>query len=571
MIKRMKLRNYRCFENTEISFRDISIVVGNNNAGKSTLIEALRIVALVAKKFKHTNYIEAPRDFNLPAITRGLKVNIEQLKIDLRSVVHMYRENEGVFAEITALFDDNIKIRVYLNSETVFSVVEINGKQIKSKGEAGKAPDIPLDIMPQIGLIREDERKLEPNRVKENMSTRLSSRHFRNQLYLYQKECFEEFRQTAQTTWRGLRVLDLSYEYGDDIIKLMVYDAGYASEIGTMGSGLQMWLQMVWFISRCAASSTIVLDEPDVYMHPDLQRKIFKIVQQKFKQVIIATHSVEIISAVQPHQIVTVDKVTRRMKYANSSKAVQNIVNSLGSEHNLSLIRLGAARKCIFVEGKDMKTLSRFHDILYESSSDSLDLLPAVALGGWSRFGEALGAARLFYEETQGEIEVYCLLDRDYHLQEEIDDLYIKANENHLKLHVWEKKEIENYIVTPQSVFRLTKLPEPMFNQFCDDFFEKLEELKVQTLGGFLDQIAANNRGQAQSTNLKVAIKELEEKWDTLEKRLNVVNGKDLISLVNQWVKERYKQNISRAKLLSALTADDIPEEVKRVIDALNK
>ena len=75
-----------------------------------------------------------------------------------------------------------------------------------------------------------------------------------------------------------------------------------------MGSGLQMWLQMVWFISRCPSTCTIVLDEPDVYMYPDLQQKILIIVRQKFRQIIIATHSVEIISAVEPHQIVTIDK-----------------------------------------------------------------------------------------------------------------------------------------------------------------------------------------------------------------------------------------------------------------------
>jgi predicted ATPase len=570
LIKKVTLKNYRCFENSEIAFRGTSIIVGSNNAGKSTIIEALRIVAAISQKFKHTNYSPAPIDLELPASTKGLKVNIDHLKIDLRSVVHKYRESEGVFAEVSAYFDDSITIKLYLCSEFVFSTIEVNGKQIKSKSDALKAPDIHLYIMPQIGLIREDEQKLDPDRVKSHMSTRLSSRHFRNQLLIH-KEHFEEFKDMAQSSWPGLRITDLSFDPDENKIELIVYDAEFAAEIGAMGSGLQMWLQMVWFISRCPSSCTIVLDEPDVYMHPDLQRKIFKIVQHKFKQTIVATHSVEIISSVQPHQIVTIDKATRKMKYADSFKAVQSVINNLGSEHNLSLIRLGSVKKCVFVEGKDIKTLSRFHEILYQSSTTSLDQLPTVSLGGWSRFDEALGAARLFYEETDGGIEVFCILDRDYHLQDEIDELYRKAAENHLNLYVWEKKEIENYIFTPRSVFKLTNLPEEKYDDFCAELFEELDKLKPQTLGGFLDQCDCRFRsqGHAQSTNLKIATDELEKRWSTLEKRLSVVNGKDLISLISIWVKERYKRGISRNKLLSTLTPQDIPKEMKIVIDNL--
>lgn len=385
MLKKVKLKNYRCFENSEISFRSTSIVVGHNNAGKSTIIEALRIISAVSLKFKRANYSTAPKELGLPAITKGLKINIDHLKIDRRSIVYQYKEDEGIVAEIIAHFDNNILIHVYLSSELFFAIVEANEFQIKSKADASKIPDIELYIMPQIGLIREDEPLLREETVKNHMSTRLASRHFRNELFLY-REFFEEFKDIAQTTWPGLRITELLHLPEENKIQLLVYDSNFAAEIGLMGSGLQMWLQMVWFISRCPSTCTIVLDEPDVYMHPDLQRKIFKIVRQKFQQIIIATHSVEIISTVEPHQIVTVDKTSRKMQYADSYSAVQNLVNNLGSDHNLSLVRLGGARKCIFVEGKDIKTLSRFHEILYPQSSESLDQLPTVALGGWSRF-----------------------------------------------------------------------------------------------------------------------------------------------------------------------------------------
>ena len=109
MLKKIQLKNYRCFEDSEISFRGTSIIVGQNNAGKSTVIEALRILSAVAQKFKHTNYFPAPQHLGLLAATKGLKINIDYLKIDVRSVVNQYKESDGVHAEITAYFDQKCR------------------------------------------------------------------------------------------------------------------------------------------------------------------------------------------------------------------------------------------------------------------------------------------------------------------------------------------------------------------------------------------------------------------------------------------------------------------------------
>lgn len=568
MIRKLVFKNYRCFENSEIDFRNISVIVGNNNAGKSTLIEALRIVSFASQKFKHTVYVPAPPELELPATVRGMNLNIDHLKIDLRTIVHKYKEN--VFAQVSAFFDNKAVIRVYLSNEVVFSYVEVDGKIITKKYEALKVDDLNLHIMPQIGLIREDEPKLATETIQRDMSTRLSSRHFRNELLLYKSQHFETFRELAQSTWPGLRISNISYNANESKVELVVFDANYAAEIGLMGSGLQMWLQIIWFISRCPIEGTIVLDEPDVYMHPDLQRKILRIVQKRFRQIIIATHSVEIISGVEPYQIVTINKNSRRMQYAGNYRAVQEVINNLGSNHNLSLVRLGNAKKCVFVEGKDIKTLTKFQSILSPDNQISLDQLPTVELGGWSRFDEALGAARLFFEETKGEIETYCILDRDYHTDTEISELYRKATESHLTLHIWECKEIENYILTPQSIFRVADLPPDSFDSFANDLFEALNSLREETLGGIMDQLASCDKSKTPSYFYKTAEAILNPKWDTLEGRLSVANGKNLISTINAWVRSKYKKSCSRTKLINALSPEDISQEVKEVIKQIS-
>ena len=568
MLSKLVLRNYRCFESSEISFRDVAILVGNNNAGKSTLIEALRIVGECAKKYKHAKYVQAPPALALPATTRGFYMKLDELRIDLRTIVYRYRND--VFAEIKAYFCNNTCIKVFLSSDLVFSIIESDGQMITNRSLAIKQEDFQLHILPQIGLIREEEKLLSQVTITNDMSSRLSSRHFRNELYMYRDQHFDTFRSLAQETWPGLRIADISYEYGETI-NLLVTDNDYAAEIGMMGSGLQMWLQIIWFISHCPKSGTIVLDEPDVYMHPDLQRRILFLVKQRFAQIIIATHSVEIISAVEPRQIMTVDKKSRKMQYANNYKAVQDVISNLGSEHNLSLVRLGNAKKCVFVEGKDIATLKKIQDVLYPNAPVSVDQLPTVALGGWSRFTEALGAARLFYEETKGDIKTYCILDRDYHSDEEIHQLYLQADENHLVLHVWSKKEIENYLLAPKALARVAGIKQEgqEWDEFQEGLFHELDGLYTNIEGSKLNELCKIDRSKTPSIYLPEVRKWLASNWGTLEGRLSIACGKDVISIVNSWIKEKYNKSSSRSKIIAALRPEDIPFEMKQVISDL--
>ena len=568
MIRSLKLLNYRCFEKSEIQFKKATIVVGSNNAGKSTLIEAIRIVGLAARKLHHATYVQVPRELNLPAITKGIVLHVEELDVDLRTIVYQYKED--TFAQIIAFFDNSVNIHIYLSQELVFACVKRGNNYITKQSEAMKLCDLNLHIMPQLRIIQDDEKRLAPETVLKAVETRLSSRHFRNEVFQFKNEYYDAFRDMAQTTWPGLKIQDIVYDIEDQCIKMLVYDEGYSSEIGLMGSGLQMWLQIIWFISRNNSDATVVLDEPDVYMHPDLQRRLLNMVLKKFKQVIIATHSVEIMSGVDADQIITVDKTTKKMVYADNYSAVQDIICNLGSTHNLSLSKIGTARKCVFVEGNDIKTLSKLQNRYDAAYRLNVDQLPTVELGGWSRYNEALGASRLFYEETKGEIKTYCILDRDYHTESEIDEIRKKANENHLILHVWEKKEIENYLVTPNSIFRASGLPIEEKDAFLVNLEKELNTLKDATRDSIMDYLNfIDKSGKGPSYWLKKANTILEQKWISLESIIAIVNGKNLISKINTYIKEKYGKSCSRTKLILALQPEDVSQEVKDTISKL--
>ena len=84
-----------------------------------------------------------------------------------------------------------------------------------------------------------------------------------------------------------------------------------------------------------------------------------------------------------------------------------------------------------------------------------------------------------------------------------------------------------------------------------------------------MDQLWSSNRSKMPSTFLDQAKEILDSKWSTLEGRLSVANGKNVVSTINTWLKTKYNKSSSRTKLLGALSSNDIASEVKELINIL--
>lgn len=574
MLKKISFSNFKCFQQAELSFKALTIIVGQNNAGKSSIVEALRLIALAGRKSINTSiYTFAPREMGLSSNLFGFTLKVDKLKMDTRTLVYYYQDD--LPAIITATFENKSKIVIYIKNELAFACIyDSDGNSITTKSKAKDCQFGSIKILPQIGLIKEHEKYIDPVRVNEDKDTYLTSRHFRNELYQNKNECFVNFKQLAEETWSGLQVSEPEYSmYESDTISFMVRDANFVSEIGLMGSGIQMWLQVVWFICRSSDAQTIILDEPDVYMHPDLQKKVLFLLRERFPQIVIATHSVEIITSVEPSCIVAVDKNTRRMRYASDGQGVQKVIDGIGGVHNLSLIRIALRHKCVFLEGDDLQFFIKFARILQIDGERDISTIPCVALGGLTRLDEAFGAANLFYQETQGQIKTLCIVDRDYYPEEYFDEIIKRSENNHLWLHVFRKKEIENYFLVPAAIFRLTKLPNSSFAEFLLEY----EKLVDSFSGRVQDCIAGKmheyyrSRGKDPITISHIAREYFNTRWTTLESKIALVSGKELLSNTNAWMQERYGKHCSLSAISKCMIEEDVDQEIVAIINEFCK
>lgn len=567
MIDTIQLENYRCFENTKIKIKQTAIFVGKNNAGKSSLIEAFRLVAMAIRKSKSAVYKELPIDFGIDSRIKGFKLDVDKLKIDLRGVVYFYQEKN---AKIVALLDSGNRVEIYLNSLYAYAVLyDVDKNNIKTKSKAKDSGIEQVSILPQLGLIKENEKILLKDTVKNDRDSYLFSRHFRNEVYQYKDEYWDEFVELAENTWKGLRIKEIVYDYvEDDYIRIFVSDSSFVSELGMMGSGLQMWLQIMWFLSRTRECSTIILDEPDVYMHPDLQRKLIRIIKKRYPQTIIATHSIEIMAEVDSKNIITIDKKSRKMSYATDTKAVQKIIDDIGSVSNLSLARIGGAKKCIFVEGEDLKLLAKFADVIYPKMTESVSDLPHVSLGGFNNLNEAFGASKLFYDETEGNISCICILDSDYFPKDLLTKKIECASENKLDLHIWRRKEIENYLLEPKVIFRLTACSPEQYMEFLSALENLVNSFENEVFDQYAEHIAKYRKYDISTAN-KEAREFMSANWNSLENKLALVSGKKMLKEINKWLKTEYGISCTRSKIIAAFKVEDISDEIVQVISKL--
>ncbi len=570
MISEIHLKNFRGFEDHVVPLRPMTVIVGRNNAGKSTIVEALRLVSLVVSRFKG-ELSSIPSHWQFPKNSKG-SAPFKNLEINLQSIFHRYGDPPAI---ISATFASGAVIELSITPEAIVA------RRLRTK--SSNLPSTRLSrvsILPQVGPVSMEERLLTPEYVRSAMSSALAPLHFRNQLYLLQDEHFDSFTQAAETTWPGLRVTSLEENgrFPDPIyLSLFVEDRHFTAEVAWMGHGLQMWLQTIWFLTRAKDHETVILDEPDVYMHADLQRRLIRFVRGNHQQVVIATHSSEIMAEVQPEDILVVNRLNDRSAFASSLPAVQKVLGGFGSVHNLQLSRLWTSRRFLMVEGEDIALLKPIQNTMFPTTLLPIDTIPSRSVEGWGGWNYAVGS-EMFLENAGGEgIVTYCIFDSDYHTSEEIANRRREAVKRGISLHIWTRKELENYLLIPSAIQRAIQIQmaQGKAAPSVDEVEEKLETiagtLKVDVIDCTATAIQSVDRKLTAATSNQKARRIVSERWKTQVGRFGAIPGKKALASLSRWVQENYKVSLGAFNIARCMTRDEIDDELKDVLWAIEE
>lgn len=374
MLKRIRVKNYRKFSDFTINLTSKNIMVGPNNAGKSALIDSLRILQFglryaIRKRPKYDN-------LDLVGHVNFYEIEDSSLPISLENINHNYGNDDAV---IEYLHTNGSKAYVLLHPDRITRFgVDANGMRVSTGADFCKSFPLDLVIVPTIMPFLAEENYVTDNTLKKNEGTRVASRNFRNYWYRKTDKEFYDFAKDVSLAWP--EIIMNRPELDQHKLTMFYSENRIDREINWSGFGFQVWLQILTHLQRSPLGATVVIDEPDIYLHPDLQKKLVKLLGERYAQFILATHSVEIINCADGKDIVSVNPGRKQGYRLKTNQDFEEIYGYIGAADNADYARIAKVRKVVFFEGNDRKTYSKFAK-KFGFNNLANDAIPFVKLG----------------------------------------------------------------------------------------------------------------------------------------------------------------------------------------------
>ena len=236
-------------------------------------------------------------------------------------------------------------------------------------------------------------------------------------------------------TWPGMDIErpEVDTSHGPPLLRMFCPEERIPREIFWAGFGFQVWCQMLTYIVRGRSASMLVIDEPDIYLHSDLQRQLLSLLKNLGPDILLATHSTEILTEADPGDLVVIDKTVLRAKRIKNPHELQRVFQALGSNLNPILTQLAKSKRAVFVEGKDFQILSRFARRLGMARVADRSDFAVIPAGGFNP--QKIRDFTAGVESTLGtKIRAAVVFDRDYRSPEEVRSI-IEALQEFCRLH----------------------------------------------------------------------------------------------------------------------------------------
>jgi predicted ATP-dependent endonuclease of OLD family len=575
VLKSIRFESYKAFFDYTIHLSEFNILVGPNNCGKSTVIGSLRLLDMAFRKARNTR----ASDFYTRDGTRhqGVLVNTVAVDVSTENVSYDYTKKEP---KIIFMFNDQKRAELFFleDGDCYFSCSDGGVKVITPKQFKESFSDN-LKCIPILGPLEHNEDYVTKATVLSNINTHRASRNFRS-YWIHFPENWESFQKMIRDTWPGMEV-EKPYLDNQNVY-LMCKENRMSRELFWVGYGFQIWCQILAHISMLDDFSMVVVDEPEIYLHAEVQRQLITILRELDKQIVIATHSIEILGESNPDDVVIIEKEKEQSYRIKNIDGIQRAVSLIGSIHNITLANLARTRKMLCMENmSDYAILSKFMKVINGSTLERSSKLTPIEMEGSSFVQNVKSFAWGLKKKFDLDIDIGIIIDRDFYSNEAIQDVYSNLEGEVEFIHVLAMKEIENYLLDFDAIAKCIHL----YSQKAKEM--SLEELKKIVTDMFsvitdklknyiISQISANRlktkmKSIDDSSEIEETLEDIEMNWIDLERRKALVPGKKVLHCLRDEIQKEYKVNVSDSKIIANINCENIHEDMKKLLGDIVK
>ncbi|WP_171941165.1 ATP-dependent nuclease [Herbaspirillum rubrisubalbicans] len=493
---RVKIERFKSLDNVELDLSGITLLVGGNNAGKSSVLQAIQFGASVAQTsaMQGGNWRE-----DRVATSIGQSDLVYSPIKDVLSLGRngRLREPQGEAINITYI-DGQTEAKVSVRKGRNRNVVlELVGGDLGSRLQSITNPLSTL-VTGLAGIPSEEEYET-TYVVRKAAAMGDSNGVFRN--ILFQLKADEQKWTRFQDQIRRIfpdYSLDVFFDpESDESIQCIVIRNGVTYPIDSCGTGVLQAIQIFSYI-HLFQPKILLLDEPDSHLHPNNQKQLAKELIDSAEaglNVVISTHSRHLVEALWENARLV------WLKDGAVEPDVENYqVKALLEIGALNVgERLGNPQYIFFTEDEDHGLI----EILLQANGFDLGECDIVSYSGCTQVGTAMALiAQLRKQHARAKYVVHR--DRDFMTTAEISAYKAKFAALNVSFLIPDRNDLESYFVTDDHIAATCNIDVEVATAITGEAFNNRRDAMISKYVNTRAELLRKNGEQPNSGQLAV-------------------------------------------------------------------
>ena len=461
----LKLQNFKCFGDAQrIALDHPSVLIGPNNCGKTTAIQAIALWSQAVKTWLDSKGKAPPKERTSTAINRLniVSVPVQRTRYFWHNMA-VRTGNRDIYFQITlgVLYERKVEpvTMRFRNqgNELVYCTPDEATLARPELIETAAGFNVKL-LYPMSGLDTE-EAVLQPGRIDVLLGQGQTAQVLRNLCLIVCRDAPEDWQKIVDLMKRLFSVdLGNPQETSRGSIDLFYRQPHVKDrlDLSLVGRGFQQMLLIVAYLYS-GRRNVLLIDEPDAHLEILRQKQIYVLLREiaieRESQIILATHSEVVLEEARDHNLTLL-----LLGRADDLAAKQDILNALkhyGTEHYIRARQRGYV---LYVEGSTdidilralAKQLNHAAESVWDERVNAFyvkNTFPTASLnselerveGGF----DATPKQHFFaLQPMVPHLRGLAILDNDGHQRKDSDD-------GGLQIAYWRRYEVENYFITP--------------------------------------------------------------------------------------------------------------------------
>lgn len=445
-ITSVEIERFKRVHKAEIQLSDINVLVGANNAGKSSMLQGIHFCAGAAVAARRLDKVTFTQQSLLYCPARNF--------VDLRNGDPYQNQSAFGYLRVRGVVEDDsdqYTVRVYRGRNEGNVGCERHGNPAIGAMVTAFIPPFSVYV-PGLAGIPEIEEFRSESVVRRGVASGDANLYLRNVLFLIKtKKLLPELTQLMKLIFPNFSI-DIKFDQVHDSHIEVLVQAGTnqtKKPIELIGTGVLQTLQ-IFSYATLFKPKLLLLDEPDSHLHPDnqglLAESFVALVENLETKIIVSTHSRHLVESLYGEANFVWMKGGKIQEQGNSLDKVP-ILMDIGALDSFDKLINGTIEHVLLTEDTNLAMMK----ILAESSGFDMAKTLIYSYKASSNLNSAYTLCE-FILASAPNCMVIIHADNDFLTEDEVKYLREKIENCGARAFITKGSDIESYFIAPEHI-----------------------------------------------------------------------------------------------------------------------